>query len=83
MKRISIILVATIGFTLSSCSNPGDNARIGALTSLAVSYAEATGKISPAEAAAIRAAQMIILAPASAAAAAPPIGKAPRVGLQP
>lgn len=81
MKRITSLLLASITLALCSCSNPAYNARIGALTSLAVSYAEAKGKISPSDAAAIRAAQTIILPPSPTT--SPPPGKAPLANLQP
>lgn len=81
MKSTTSLLFASIILTLCSCQNPADNARLGALTGLAISFAESRGKLSPQDAAAIRAAQTIILPPA--AVESPPLGKQPTVDLSP
>lgn len=86
MKRIASILLASAVLTLSSCSNPADNARLGALTSLAVSYAENRGILSPTDAQAIRAAKTIILDPLQTetpSGSPPSSGKEPVAHLQP
>lgn len=57
MKRIFLLSA----LCLSSCQNTADNQRLGALVNLAVSVAEQRGKITAADAAAIRAAKTIIL----------------------
>lgn len=67
MKRIPLLILAAV--SLASCKSPQDTQRLGALVNLAITVAEQRGKISPADAAAIRAAETIILPPN----AAPPI----------
>lgn len=48
---------------LCSCSTPAQNAKLAAIGSLALSYAEAKGAITPADAALVREAGVIALAP--------------------
>ncbi len=66
MKHIARILLATaLLFTLPCCSSTGgnDNAKVAAIVDLALAYAEASGHIKPADAALVREAGKIILAP--------------------
>lgn len=48
---------------LCSCSTPAQNAKLAAIGNLALSYAEAKGAITPADAALVREAGVIALAP--------------------
>lgn len=80
MKRITSLLLAAL--TLTSCQNSADNARVAALTDLAITYATATGKITPADAALIRDAKTIIL-PASPTQPVPSSAKQTVADLQP
>lgn len=50
-------------FALCSCSTPAQNAKLAAIGNLALSYAEAKGAITPADAALVREAGVIALAP--------------------
>lgn len=62
MKTLfTLIALLLLCLTLSACNTTAGNARLGALTELAISYAETRGKISPADAQAIREAKVIIL----------------------
>lgn len=53
--------LALIALTLTSCSTPEKNARLGSLVDLAITVAESRGAISAKDAADIRAAETIIL----------------------
>lgn len=64
MKALILIPCALLG--LSSCSTPAQNAKLAAIGNLALSYAEARGAISPADAALVREAGVIALTPAPA-----------------
>jgi hypothetical protein len=61
MKYQLLVLTAALG--LASCSSTGGDARLAAAGSLALSYAEMRGVITPAEAALARASGRLILAP--------------------
>lgn len=62
MKTLILIPCALLG--LSSCSTPEQNAKLAAISNLALSYAESRGAITPADAALVREAGKVILAPA-------------------
>lgn len=82
MKSIISLILAATALTLTSCQNPADSARLGALADLAITYAVRKNQISADDAAAIREAKTIIL-PASPDQASPPLGKQPIANLQP
>lgn len=63
--KTTLTLIAIL--IIASCSTPAQNARLGQLVNLAVSIAEARGAITAQDAADIRAAETIILPPASPA----------------
>lgn len=62
MKYTAVILAA---LCLASCKTTEQNARLGSLVNLAVSIAEQRGAITSQDAADIRAAETIVLPPAS------------------
>ena len=64
---MKIITALAVALTIVSCKNPEQNARIGSLTNLAISIAESRGAITKQDAADIRAAGTIVLAPADSA----------------
>lgn len=49
---------------LASCSTPEQNAKLAAISSIAISYAEAKGAITPQDAALVREAGKVLLTPA-------------------
>lgn len=59
MKIFSTILA----LTLASCATPAQNAKLAAISNLALTYAEAKGAITPADAALVREAGKVVLAP--------------------
>lgn len=56
-----LVIASLCLLILPACQSPAENARVGALVSLAVAVAEQRGALSPADAAAIREAKTIIL----------------------
>jgi uncharacterized lipoprotein len=59
MKKTILILAAICG--LSSCSTPERTAQASAIADLALTYAVASGKITPEDAALVRSAKTIVL----------------------
>lgn len=49
-------------FALASCSTPEQNVKLAAISNLALTYAEAKGAITPADAALVREAGKVVLA---------------------
>lgn len=66
MKRI-LPLFALCSFLLASCQSPQDTARLSALADLAITYSARRGVITEADVEALRAANAIILPPATSA----------------
>ena len=66
---LKLLLASLCLLTLPACQSPQDTQRLGALVNLAITVAEQRGKITAADAAAIRAAETIIIPPN----AAPPV----------
>lgn len=63
MKRAILITLAiqSFGFGLVACKNAAENARLARLGGIAIAYAERRGAISPADAADLRAAGLVVV----------------------
>lgn len=60
------LLLLALTAALTSCTNPADNNRLGALADLAITYSARRGVLTEADVEALRAANAIILPPVKA-----------------
>lgn len=57
------LLIPILSCSLISCQTPDQNAKLAAISSIAISYAEAKGAITPQDAALVREAGKVLLEP--------------------